>query len=477
MSTEFIGRHQELRLLSDLQKKRSASLVVVYGRRRIGKSRLIEEFGADKKFYAFSGTYPEKDSTLQDQLSIFYYRFLNQFRVNIKPFQDWSEAFSQLAKKTQKGKTVILLDEISWMGSHDKNFLGKLKNAWDMEFKKNNQLILVLCGSVSSWIEKNLLAHKGFFGRISLKLRLLELSLPECNAFWSHRGATISDYEKLKILSVTGGIPKYLEEIKVNQTADEQIKTLCFTPSGLLFNDYDYIFSSMLERNSNIYHRIIETLCNKNKRRIELLENLDKKSGGTINTYLDELETAGFISKDSSWNLKSGSLSKLSRYRISDNYIRFYVKYILPSISRIKTNSFEMTSLSSLPAWTSIMGIQIENLVLNNRKNIQKLLSIQPSDIIWDGPYFQRGTAKTKGCQIDYLIQTRLGVLYLCEIKFTRNMIRKDIFQEVEEKMKNLSTPKNMSIMPVLLHIGSVDDEVLDSLFFHSTIDIKRLLY
>jgi len=475
MEIPFIGRKHELKLISDLQKKGSASLVVVYGRRRIGKSRLIQEFGKDKKFYAFEGLYPKKGSTTQDQLDIFHQRFTSYFSTKESAFSNWSQAFQNLAKQTRKGKVIILLDEISWMGSCDHNFLGKLKNAWDLEFKQNPNLILVLCGSVSNWVEKNLLSHRGFFGRISLKLKMGELSLPECNQFWSHQGAKISNYEKLKILSVTGGIPKYLEEIDPSLSAEENIQRLCFLPSGLLFNDYDFIFSSMLEHQSALYQQIVEVLCNRNLLHQDLLRELNKKGGGVITDYTNELETAGFISKDFTWHLKTGQFSRFCQYRLSDNYIRFYIKYILPNTPKIKAGKFTTASLQTLPGWTSIMGIQVENLVLNNRLPLLKLLNIYPSDVVFDGPFFQRKTAKIKGCQIDYLIQTKQGVLYLCEIKFSRSTISACIIDEVKEKMNRLSTPHNTSIVPILIHIGEVHDDVMDSQFFGKTINIGEL--
>jgi uncharacterized protein len=105
---------------------------------------------------------------------------------------------------------LLFFDEISWMGSKDPTFLGKRKNAWDLQFKKNDRLVFVVCGSASSWIEENLLSSTGFVGRISYRLTLEELPLPDCNRFWPD---SIATYEKFKILSVTGGVPKYLEEI------------------------------------------------------------------------------------------------------------------------------------------------------------------------------------------------------------------------------------------------------------------------
>jgi AAA+ ATPase superfamily predicted ATPase len=475
MGISFIGRKHELTLLHDLQKKGSASLVVVYGRRRIGKSRLIEEFGKDKKFYTFSGIFSKKETTAQDQLNDFYQQFLMYFKTKKDAFTDWAQAFHELAQQTKTGKIVILLDEITWMGSRDPNFLGKLKNAWDIEFKKNSNLILVLCGSVSSWVEKNLISDKGFFGRISLKIKLVELTLPECQLFWENQGTSISNYEKLKLLSITGGIPKYLEEVDMSLPSDENINRLCFMPSGLLFNDYDHIFTSMLEHRSELYQRIVEALCNHNLPHRELLAALDTKSGGMIADYIDELEISGFIAKDYTWNIKEKSYSRFCQYRLSDNYIRFYIKYILSNIQKIKAGKFKAISINSLPGWSSIMGIQVENLVIHNRDSLLNAIHVYPADVVFDGPFFQRKTAKIKGCQIDYLIQAKQGVLYLCEIKFSRSTIDKRIITEIREKMNRIFVPNNISIVPVLIHIGEVSDDVIDSQFFGKIVNIGRL--
>ncbi len=477
MGDRFIGRRKELGLLKELWSKKSASLVVIYGRRRIGKSRLAQEFGKDSSFYFFEGLYPEKGTTNEDQLHAFHQRLSTYFTDTKKlPFSDWLEAFHELSLKTRKGKIVILLDEISWMGKYDPNFLGKLKNAWDMDFKQNPNLVLILCGSVSSWIERKLLKHAGFYGRISIKMRLNEQPLSDCKQYWANNNDHISAYEKFKILSVTGGIPKYLEEINTHLPAEENIKKLCFVPTGLLFNDYNYIFSSMLERDSEVYQKVVQTLCQHNLLRNEILEKLDKRSGGLLTSYIDELETSGFITRDFTWNLRTGDFSKISQYRLSDNYIRFYTKYILPATPKIRSGQFGFNSMASLPGWSSIMGLQVENLILNNREAILSLMHIYPDEVLCDGPFFQRKTTKAQGCQIDYLIQTKLGVLYLCEIKFTRTIIGTKVIEDMKEKIRRIAAPKHLSIVPVLLYIGDVQDEILDAQFFGKVFDISVLL-
>lgn len=189
----------------------------------------------------------------------------------------------RLANVTRKGKVLILFDEISWMGSKDPLFLGKLKNAWDLEFKKNPNLILILCGSVSWWIEKNILNNTGFLGRISLQMTLKELPLNDCAQFWP-KELKVSNFEKLKILSVTGGVPKYLEEIVSKLSAEENIRRLCFNVSGLLFNEFDQIFSDIFGQRSNIYKKILECLINGKKNLETIFEDLDVKKNGVINS-------------------------------------------------------------------------------------------------------------------------------------------------------------------------------------------------
>lgn len=132
--------------------------------------------------------------------------------------------------------------------------------------------------------------------------------------------------------------------------------------------------------------------------------------------------------------------------------------------------------MTSLPGWASIMGLQVENLILNNREAVLSLMGIYPDEVICDGPFFQRKTTKAQGCQIDYLVQTNLGVLYLCEIKFTRTMVSTQVIKDVKEKIRRIAAPKHLSIVPVLLYVGSVQDEVLDAQFFGKIFDISELL-
>lgn len=227
----FVGRDYQLKLLSSVWDKESSSLVVVSGRRRIGKSTLIERFAEKSRcrFIEIEGLPPDANMTNERQLANFCERIGKSAQIEAPQAKNWAEAFDFLDKViTGKSKVIVFLDEISWMGGYDDGFAGLLKNAWDMQFSKHKRLVLVLAGSVSAWIQKNILNAKGFVGRVSIDLNLTELPLSACCSFWGRRTTHVSMREMVDILSVTGGIPKYLQEINPHLSADENIRRMCF---------------------------------------------------------------------------------------------------------------------------------------------------------------------------------------------------------------------------------------------------------
>lgn len=186
---------------------------------------------------------------------------------------------------------------------------------------------------------------------------------------------------------------------------------------------------------------------------------------------MEDLAAAGFVSHDFTWHLKTGLDSKLSHYRLKDNYLRFYLKYIEPNKKKIARNTLKL-----LPQWHSALGLQFENLVLSNRKTIHQSLNIDIAEIVNDNPFFQRKTKDSQGCQIDYMIQTKFGTCYLCEIKFSSQKITPSIIEEVKQKIDRLNKPKHFSIRPVLIHVNGVDEKVIETDFFSSIIDFADFL-
>lgn len=473
---KFIGRQRELEELNTLLKKDTASLVVVKGRRRVGKSRLLEEFVKDKKAYVLRGLAPHDETTIQGQRDEFAKQLSEQTGLPEVNVDDWTKLFVLLARETKTGRVIVILDEISWMGSLDSNFVGKIKDAWEQYFKKNPKLILVLCGSISTWIDENIINSTDFYGRISWTLNLQELPLNDASILLESHGFKASVYEKFKILSVTGGIPWYLEQMQGNFSADENIKRHCFNKGGILVNEYDRIFKELFGKQDTVYKKIITILANSSLEYSEISKKTEYKSSGRLSQYLDNLIKAGSVSKDYSWSLKEGKQGVISQFRLSDNYLRFYLKYIEKRRSQIEKGQFKDLALSTVPGWESIMGLQFENLVVNNREIILKHLNLRPEDIVFDNPYLQRQTIRKKGCQIDYLIQTKYKNLYLCEIKFSRNSIGTKVIDEVEEKIRCLAVPRGTAVLPVLIHVNGVSNAVIEKEYFCSIIDFGSLL-
>jgi uncharacterized protein len=473
-TSPFYGREAELRRLTDLTRKKTASLVVIKGRRRIGKSRLAAELAVRLRGYKllnFQGLPPTAQLTAAHEREDFALQLQRQLAIPAPRSDDWNTLLWSLADQTNVGKHLIVLDEINWLGSKDATFLGKLKGAWDNQLSKNPQLILILSGSLSGWIERNILHHTGFLGRVSLDFTLSELSLPDCNQFWGKHRDRISAHEKLRVLCVTGGVPRYLEEIDPALSADANIQKLCFTREGLLFNEFDLIFHDLFSTRDKIYRDIVTALVNGPLSLDELYTTLGVAKTGRIGDYSSDLVQAGFLSRDYTWDLKTATESKHSKIRLSDNYLRFYLKFVKPHRRRI-----ERGTLLRLPNIDSILGLQFENIVLKNRLALFEHLRLDPNDVLYDNPYFQTPNARRRGCQVDYLIQTRQKILYICEIKFSKNVIPLAVVAQVQEKIKRISLPRHVSYQPVLIHSGEIAESIANEQYFAATINIGSLL-
>lgn len=476
----FIGRAAELTKLREVresfQQKGLASLVVMKGRRRIGKSRLAEEYAKGQRFITFSGIAPTDNVTPQSQRDAFSRQFSHNFSLPALQFADWSDAFYHVSHHLTSEPTVILFDEISWMGSKDPTFIPKLKAWWDLEIQNRPNVMVVFCGSVSTWIEENIINSTSFFGRISLTIDLPPLSLPECAAFLRTIGFRGSSYDAFKLLAVTGGVPWYLEQVFASEMADANITRLCFSKDGALTTEFDRIFHDLFRDRTHLYKSIISLLSGGMKTLASLRKELSYAPSGTFSEAMRHLITAGFVTRHYQWSLKSGRPSKYSLYRLSDPYTRFYVKYIEPNRPKIDQNSFQDVVINQLPGWDAIMGFQVESLLLQNRPLLLKALGIHVADIVADNPYFQNATTRQKGCQIDYLVQTHSKNLFVCEFKFKRRELSLDAVEATREMIARFSIPRGFGVAPVLFHLSGVSDSVYEQQYFYRIIDITTFM-
>lgn len=473
----FYGREDDLADLNSLWKKHTASMVTCRGRRRIGKSTLIEEFArrSGARFVEIAGEASRKGMTNADQLRAFSRQLDAQTgQKRSLPPTDWFDAFHRLDSVLDRGKTIILLDEISWMGMFDPDFAGDLKTAWDTCFKKHPSLILVLCGSVSTWIEKNILNNTGFVGRASQNITLGDLPLDCCARFWGRAAERISPSEIIDVLSVTGGVPRYLEEIDPSLSANENIRRLCFLPKSILRDDFSKIFNSVFGENAFSKKKILDALASSPLTLSEIASSIGVERGGALGEHLSELETAGFVSEDAGCNPATGRTAKCVRYRISDNYTRFYLRYIRPNERMIDKGAFRFATLKALPGWDSILGLQFENLVTNNLQKILPRLGLDRVLLKSAAPWRQLPTARRKGCQIDLLLQGEKFV-YVVEMK-RRREIGGDVVTEVAAKVKALALPRGISVRTALVYDGRLAPHVEAEGFFDALVPVADLL-
>ena len=473
----FVGRDYQLKLLSSVWDKESSSLVVVSGRRRIGKSTLIERFAEKSRcrFIEIEGLPPDANMTNERQLANFCERIGKSAQIEAPQAKNWAEAFDFLDKViTGKSKVIVFLDEISWMGGYDDGFAGLLKNAWDMQFSKHKRLVLVLAGSVSAWIQKNILNAKGFVGRVSIDLNLTELPLSACCSFWGRRTAHVSMREMVDILSVTGGIPKYLQEINPRLSADENIRRMCFLPEGYLFKDFDSIFSDVFGEGIAAKRRILNILADGPASVSELAKAMSIEPNGHITNDLNDLTVAGFVAAGAGLNPVTNAKVREVRYRLCDNYTRFYLKFIQPRREAIRQGLYRFADLESLPGWNSILGLQFENLVVNNLASLCRELGLGRKLVTSAAPYARRKSAACPGLQIDLLIQTPKSV-YVIEIKRC-NRIETSIEKEIEKKVSLLGIGSGKSIRTALVYDGKLSPEVEENGFIDFLIPFNRLM-
>lgn len=475
----FIGRKTELETLGRLWRKAEASFVVCSGRRRIGKSTLIEEFAARSgcRFLEIEGLAPDKRMTDARQREHFAAELAAQTGRPLPQAGSWPEAFAALlaAVKAGKGKrTVVFLDEISWMGGYDPGFAAFLKNAWDTGFSKCAGLVFVICGSVSAWIAENILKSKGFVGRVSLDLRVEEMPLADCAAFWGTAADRVSSADMLDLLSVTGGVPKYLQEIDPSLPAGENILNLCFTPEGYLFKEFDILFTDAFSRATDAKRGVLECLAGGPRTAEEIAEAIGGARNGHLTAMLTELREAGFVSADEGLNPDTGKPLRQVRYRLCDNYARFYLKCVAPRAVAVRKGLFRLAAPEQIPEWNAMLGLQFETLVVNHLGELAPRLGLGRALATSAAPYWRKAAKGRPGVQVDLLVQTRKSFCVV-EIK-RRERIGEEVEEEVRRKVSALGLPRGASVRTALVYAGRLAPAVEENGWFDFLVPAEALL-
>ena len=471
----FFGREYYLNRLTSLLAKPMPSVVTCRGRRRNGKSTLFEEFARRNgcRFIKIEGLPPQDNVKDVDQRAAFGQQLAAQTGCEDTVPSHWLNAFIRLSGTIRDdGWTVVLLDEISWMGGKAPDFPGELKVAWDNYFRKHERLVLVLCGSVSRWITDNIVKSTGFVGRRSLNFVLPELPLRDAVRFWGDKAADTSTRDILDTLAVTGCVPKYLEEMDFSLSVAENVRRTCFSPDGYLFEDFEDIFSRVFGRSAQRKRQILGALSGGPKTVSETARAMGIDRSGPLGDELRDLDTAGFVAQDRGVNPETGRPALEIRYRLKDCYSRFYLHYVQPMRERVEKGLFSLGSLDAMPGWDTMLGLQFETLVQNNFRDLLPALGLEQANIISAGPYQRRGK-RGAGCQIDLLFQTEYSA-YVVEIKRRRN-IGLEIIDEVSTKLSRFPRRENVTVRKALVYDGTLSPSVVERRYFDAIVPARSL--
>ena len=407
--SKIIGRDRQVEQLEKLINSDKSELVVIYGRRRVGKTFLIR--ATYKKYIIFevSGI---PGGIYKDQLTNFYNEICRQKKTFAKKEvpKNWLEAFNifgeYIDSKGGDEKKVLFLDEFPWMYTHKSKFVQLFGHFWNSYCSKRNDLVVVICGSAASFmVNKVMKDPKGLHHRITLPIRLLPFNLYETELFLRSKKVNLDRYSYLQLYMAVGGIPHYLEKIQSGDSVPVAIDKLCFDKSGLLVDEFNHIFASLFDDSDN-HIKIVEALATSQKgiTRDELIQKSKISSGGTLTKTIEELSESGFLSEYEPYS----NTSKETLYRLTDEYSMFYLKYMK------KNKGGSWKTLYSSRSYASWSGFAFENLCLKHDRQILIGLGISGIDA-------NSSSWRNDNAQIDLLIDRSDRTINICELKFSES--------------------------------------------------------
>lgn len=448
--TPIIGRERELSKLDNIIASDHPEFLVVYGRRRVGKTFLIRHHLEKNMVFDFTGSFA---ATLQRQLDNFYNQYV-RWTSNKKalPPKSWTQAFDLLTdyliSLNRRKRIVVFIDELPWLDTRRSGFLSALEYFWNQHGSQMTNLLLVGCGSAASWIRKKLLKAKGgLYNRVTQRIHLQPFSLKETEQYLVSRRLKFTKYQILQLYMSLGGIPFYLKDVPANSSVDQVLDQLCFTPGGLLADEYKQLYYSLF-KNADDHISIVEGLASKPNgvTRSDILKISGLPDGGTFTRALSELIDCGFVMSYKPHRKKK----KDTVYRLIDLYSLFYLKYIQFNVSK-RRNTWQ--SLKSASGYNSWSGYAYENIALLHIDQIHHELGIDGmhTDV---SSWRHSGNDEVPGSQIDLIIDRPDDIIHLCEVKFTNKEYLLD--KEYSKKLRQR--------MSIFQHLTSTKKLVLNTL-------------
>jgi AAA+ ATPase superfamily predicted ATPase len=420
----IIGRNKEKTEFQNFYEAEQPEFVAVYGRRRVGKTFLIKEFFAEKfAFYVTGLANSEKEAQLDNfNVSLNFYGGIPYPQV-----KSWVEAFRQLIHllehSRKRSKKVIFIDEMPWLDTSKSDFLTGLEFFWNSWASSRPDILLIACGSATSWITNKLLENKGgLYNRVTRRMYIAPFTLKECEYYFAAKKMGYAHREIVEAYMAFGGIPFYLNLFEKGKSILQNIDLLCFNENAPLKNEFELLFSSLFKR-PQAYIKVVDFLATKKKGQLrdDIAKHLGNNGGG-LTTTLSELELCGFIKSSKAY----GKKSKEKIFRLTDHFVLFYYSF-MKNFSGTDGDYF-LTQLNS-GKYKNWAGRAFENLCFSHIKQIKGKLEIGAvsTDIVnW----------RSENAEIDLIIDRRDKIINICETKYYDNEfeIDKKYWQVLQNK-------------------------------------------
>ena len=417
MST-IVGRKKEIEELDRLYHSNRPEFVAVYGRRRVGKTFLIKQALKDKITFQHTGVSPvdqeNEKNRLSTQLESFYYSMLNHGLEGFKQPKSWMEAFFQLTQLLQKldngQRMVIFFDELPWMDTPRSRFLPAFESFWNGWCNGHDNVMLVVCGSATSWMLSNLSRSKGgLYGRLTDEIKVSPFTLKECEEYFDHENIELSRYDIVQSYMVFGGIPYYLSCFRKGYSFERNADMILFGSKPRLKDEFNRLFKAIFT-NAEDCKQIIRLLVTRNYgfTREEIATSTGLPLGGGLSDTLTALAENDFIMRYSPYGKGTGEY-----YKLIDCFCLFWLKYVEPNQNDAAYINDNFTS-SIMKGWR---GVAFEQVCWQHVAQIKRALEIggvKTSLSAWNLP----GNEDNAGAQVDLLIKRADNIVNLCEMKF-----------------------------------------------------------
>lgn len=427
----FIGREYEIRQLEKYRKSKESEFVIVYGRRRVGKTFLVKEFFDDTYDFKVTGLYKKSKKT---QLKNFYLALL-EYGADVKKVPaDWLEAFAELKKLLksikEKRKKIVFIDELPWLDTRQSEFLAAFESFWNGWGAQQNDIMLVVCGSATTWINKKILSDKGgLFNRAARRIYLMPFTLQETERYLVSRGIRWSRYDIVECYMTMGGIPYYLKLLDNELSYLANIDAVFFKRKGPLWDEFDHLYETLFGTAKG-YLKIIEALATKKSglTRKEVIDETHLEDNGLLTEMLKNLSDSQFVRTYNTF----GYNEKNVVYQLSDYFTLFYLRFM-----KGKQNPDEhfWTHYLDNPAKSSWAGQTFEQVCKDHINQVKKAIGI--SALLTDVSSW-KGASESGKAQIDLIIDRRDRTTNICEIKFSMGefVIDKDYENKLRKKMQ-----------------------------------------